>query len=295
MPSPRPDDDRRAPAPVVNRPLGSHVKLYHQVRTAHLERATGDAHVTVLYAGRRYDFDQSTADGVDARPASDREAARLLAGDVPSVLELTEPAYLPGIRRAALALAAVEMRSLWHRGTRPRVVAYAIANSDPRREWPAHGLRGRAGRALSIGLSHWVLSRCDRIAFGTSAAQDLYSELYRRPPRRQRRLLVPALPAACTCGGQETVRPGSLLFLGAFARRKGFVELLSAWPAVSSAVPGATLTLVGMGEMAEDARRLADEDARVELLEDPPRSSIHAVLRRSSVLALPSRPSATWR
>ncbi|MBO3100536.1 glycosyltransferase [Cellulomonas fengjieae] len=289
---PRPDD---APAAVGTRPLASHVKLYHQARTAHLERATGSPHVTVLYARRRYDFDESTAAGVDARQASDREAARLLAGAPPQVLELTEPAYLPGVRRAALALAAVEVRSLGRRGVRPRVVCYAIANSDPRREWQAHGLRGRAGRALSIGLSRWVHSRVDRIAFGTSAAEDLYGDLYRRTPRRQRRMLVPALPAACTCAQGEPPRPLSLLFLGAFATRKGFVELLEAWPAVSSAVPGATLTLVGMGELAAQARELAAADDRVELVEDPPRPTIHAVLRRSSVLVLPSRPSATWR
>lgn len=47
----------------------------------------------------------------------------------------------------------------------------------------------------------------------------------------------------------ETVAPPTALFLGELLERKGVYDLVAAWPAVTSAVPGAWLVLAGTGEI----------------------------------------------
>lgn len=270
------------------------VKLYHQARTVHLERALDARDVTILYAVQRYDFDLDLARRADVRQLGDGPAALLVARSRPEVLEVTEPAYLPGVRRAALAVAALRATTTLRRRPGPLVVTYAIANSDPRREWVPRGPRQRLSRSVSIALSRWLYARCDRVAFGTSAAEEVYRQLY-RPPRRQERVVIPALPAPCGCDDRPVRRAGSLLFVGAFVERKGFPALLRAWPTVAATLPNATLHLVGTGRLVESARALAAADERVVLDEDPPRDVIHRALRTAAVLILPSAPMPTWR
>lgn len=270
------------------------VKLYHQARTVHLERALGAPDVTVLYAVQRYDFDPDLARRTDVRRLADGAAALLVARSRPDVLEVTEPAYLPGVRRAALAVAALRVATTLRRRPRPVVVTYAIANSDPRREWVPRGPRQRLSRTVSIALSRWLYARCDRVAFGTSAAEDLYRRLY-GAPGRQERAVIPALPAPCTCDDRPVRRAGSLVFVGAFVERKGFPVLLKAWTTVAASLPDATLHLVGTGRLVTSARALAAADEHVVLDEDPPRDMIHQALRTAAVLVLPSAPMPTWR
>lgn len=286
MPTPR-DPTFRTVAPLV--------KLYHQARTAHLERAAEGPGITLLYESARYDFDVAAAQGADVRQVSAREAARLVSRSRVRVLEITEPAYLPGVRRAARVVIEVRLRTMWRRGRRPLLVTYAIANSDPASEWAPDGLRQHVGRALNLALARWLARRCDRIAFGTPAAQDVYRSQYGRPRRGQTRMLTLALPASCTCGTVDDKRSHSLVFVGAFVPRKGFDLLLDAWPGIAEAVPDARLTIIGVGELAAAAERLATADDRVTLLTDPSRSLIHDTLRASSVLTLPSRATPTWR
>lgn len=276
------------------RPTQRRVKLYHQARTVHLERALVDADVTLLYSAQRYDFDGDVGSRSDVRQTGDLAAAWLIARSRPTLLEVTEPAYLPGVRRAALAVAAVQVATLLTRRGRPTIVTYAIANSDPRREWVARGPRHRLVRSATIALSRWLHSRCDRVAFGTAASAELYRHLFRLR-RRQERALIPALPDACRCGPLDRPRAHSLVFVGAFVERKGFPALLDAWPTVAAALPDATLHLLGMGALLGHAQRLADLDDRVVLDQAPARELIHQVLRRTSVLVLPSAPMPTWR
>lgn len=278
--------------PRRQKPLARYVKVYHQGRTAHLERLDVATVSTLLYSGRRYDFDDEAIGTADVRQADDYTAARLLARFPVEVLEVTEPAYLPGVRRAALAVAA--SRCPFRLGPRPRVVTYAIANSDPRREWPAQTLKQQASRALSVWLSHWLARRLDRVVFGTEASQALYSSLYRLATGAAIRV-IPALPSPCGCASTELPDDRRIVFLGAFADRKGFPDVLAAWERLRVVVPEATLCLIGMGALVDDARRVAKLDERVNLLESPPRGQIHDELRRATVLVLPSRPSPTWR
>jgi len=279
------------------KPLHEHVRLYDQARTAHLERERGsDAPTTLLYSSRRYDFDASEAAAVDARMVSALTAARLLWSSPVRVVEITEPAYLAGVTRAFVAVAALRVRHPIRRGRRPVVAAYAIGNRDPRLEFAPQSLRQhatfRAKWLMSRVLARWT----DRLAFGTADAEALYTQLYGSRRAHQEREQVLALPAPCPCSAELVDRrAGTVAFVGAFTARKGLPLVLEAWPAVHDAIPGATLTLVGKGDLLDDAIGLAARDSTVQVVVDPPRSTIHDVLRATSVVVLASQPSPTWR
>ncbi|RHA41942.1 glycosyltransferase family 4 protein [Cellulomonas rhizosphaerae] len=278
------------------KPLREHVRLYDQARTAHLERERdGNEPTTLLYASRRYDFDLSEATGVDARMVSSLASAKLLWSSPVRVLEITEPAYLHGVTRAFVAVAALRARHPLRRGRRPLVVSYAIGNRDPRDEFRPTSLREHASFRAKWLMSRAVARWTDRLAFGTSDAASLYTQIYGRTPPRQERELIVALPSACTCGDLLDKAPGSIGYVGAFVERKGLPLVLAAWAAVRQADERATLTLVGKGDLVADAQALAERDSTVRVVVDPPRSTIHEVLRSASVVALPSQPSPTWR
>jgi glycosyltransferase involved in cell wall biosynthesis len=206
---------------------------------------------------------------------------------------VTEPAFLAGSSRAAACLAALRVRHALRPGRRPTVVSYAIGNSDPRTEYRPRSVREKITFRSKWWCARLVMRWTDRLAFGTPDAEATYARLF-SVPRRQERTMIPALPAACSCGEVRS-RPGSLVFLGAFVARKGLPQLLDAWPAVSARVPGASLTLVGKGELVGSATELAARDDAVSVVVDPSRDEIHGILREASVLVLASQPSATWR
>jgi glycosyltransferase involved in cell wall biosynthesis len=188
---------------------------------------------------------------------------------------------------SALALFAVRFA---RRRRRPRVVTYAIGNADPfAGESPSLKRRLRLGAERL--LAGYVWKRVDAIAFGTDGARDLYRAIL--PSRNVEEILIPALPA------QSSVPPADrsqrVVFLGAFAVRKGLPLLMEAWPLVGEKRPGATLTLLGKGALLERASAFAAADPSVKLSVDPERAEIREVLARSLVLVLPSQASATWR
>lgn len=271
-------------------PPGGRARLYRTARTAHLERAAALPPALLLFDEARYDFDPELARRLGAVQVGALGAARLVGRARVATLEVNEPALLDGARRTAVTLAWLRLRALLGRG-RPTVVTYAIDNLDPR-DVERGGLRGRAARTVDLALARFVWSECDRVAFGTSAAERMYADAFPRHRRPLRTAVVPALPEPCACV-DDTPRSGAV-FLGAFAERKGLPLLVEAWPLVAQALPGARLTLVGKGPLEPLARELAERED-VQLLVDPPRHQIHAVLRSAQVLVLPSRRTARWR
>ncbi|KQR54874.1 hypothetical protein ASF88_01255 [Leifsonia sp. Leaf336] len=282
------------------------------MRSAHLERAHELAPAAIVYRVQRYDFDPALTDGVELAQAGTLAAARLAMRSRITRVEVDEPLYLASLPRTAAVLAVLGMKRL---GGAPRaeIATYAIEDLDPFAARPPR-VRSRVRRSIERVLAGYIWHRLDTVVYGTTEADALYSSTFRHIPRRQ--LTVEALPSPCACldpeadvetagaaGTDDTAGAGSpverdpdgVLFLGSFSPRKGFADVLEAWPAIQSRHPGARLTLVGSGELLPQAEAAAAADPSIRLIVDPPRSVVHDELRRAHVLVLPSRRVGTWR
>jgi glycosyltransferase involved in cell wall biosynthesis len=264
------------------------VRLYETVRTAHLERAHRLVPAAIVYRGRRYDFAEDAAAGLELVQASRRRAAALVAGSDVNELEVNEPLMLSSLPTTALVLAALRLRR-----RSPRVVTYAIGNADPFTMPPRRGLRSRLRARLDLMLARSVWHRLDRVAYGTDDARAVYERVL-GAPRRATTTLIPALPAR-RADVPTASRGRTVVFLGAFVERKGLPELVAAWPLVTALVPGARLVIAGKGRLEDVARALAAQDASVEVVVDPPRDEIRRRLATSRVLVLASQPTPAWR
>lgn len=280
---------RPTPPPVA---AHQHVRVYDQLRNAHLERAHELSPASIIFGSRRYDFDPSLTSGLDLIPAGPVQAAFVLARSRVRVLEINEPAMPHGLPRTAAAVAVVRLSALVRREP-AQVVTYAIGNLDewaaPRARW-----RSRARRSVEVAVSKWVAGQADRVVYGTAAARDLYGEMYGARLARAASTLIPALPHACSCPAVPR-DADEVVFVGALQPRKGVAELLAAWPLVVAQRPSARLTVIGKGELEDSVRALASTTPGVTLVVDPPRAEIHAALRRAAVLVLLSQRTPTWR
>ena len=199
------------------------VRVYHQVRTAHLERAAQLPPAAILFANKRYDFAEELTHGLELVPARGWRSAWWLLRNPAEVVEVNEPLMLPAARSTAAALCGLGLSRLLGR-PRTRVVSYAIENRDPTPRPAQAGLRRRLAHRLDLALARRIWRRVDRIAYGTQAAQDLYAA--RLPAARSpQQTLVWALPAPVA--EAVTKEAGQVLFLGAFTDRKGFSLLLA--------------------------------------------------------------------
>jgi phosphatidylinositol alpha-1,6-mannosyltransferase len=98
----------------------------------------------------------------------------------------------------------------------------------------------------------------------------------------------PAPPALCLAS-----RPPEVLVVARLGERpKGHEELITCWPRVAAAVPGATLRVVGTGPRAGQLRRLAAESpvGRQIVFEGfVPDAELDLFYGRATVFAMPSR------
>lgn len=270
------------------------VQVYEVVRTAHLERAAelGDR-VTILYRGRRYDFDAGVAKEVDVlRLGLLASTWHALTRRV-DVIEVNEPLVVRAAMRSLAYILAARLRARAAGDPRPVAVAYAIGNMPTAQLLRNLPLKARVKHRLQRLLAPAVWRSLDRVVFGTSQAAQLYADELsgRRDPETA---LIEALPAR-DASASTGPRPATLAFVGDLSERKGFPALLATWPAVRAAVPDARLLIVGRGAGEADARQLADVDERVTVLIDPPREQIYRALRVAKVLTLPSRRRPLWR
>lgn len=271
------------------------VRVYEVVRSAHLERARSFEPADLLYRRRRYDFDTALAAGSDVRHASLVDIFMGLAMNPVSMIEINEPLQLSGLSGAVVAITAARLGGLL-RGRQPTIGAYAIENKDPFDSRPPR-LRSRVRRRIERAVATWVTMRTDRMIFGTPGSAQLYENRFGPRLLLDGTDIVPAVPSACRCkAGSDVERvPESALFVGALQDRKGIQQLLDAWKVVESAVPDATLMIIGKGHRERDVRRFAADHASVDFVQDPPRDRIHQELNRHAVLILLSQPSPTWR
>lgn len=268
------------------------VRLYHQLRTAHLERAAQLPPATIVYGRRRYDFDDELARSLDLVPAGGIRAAWYLLRHRVDALEINEPLYVAAARTTALALLGVRLGRLAGR-PRTQVVSYAIENLDPFTTRVSGGVKAQLVRRLDLALTRFVWSQVNRIAFGTQAAEQLYR---RRLPWRAgpAATVVPALPVAAVATPPAKIAD-QVLFVGAFSDRKGIRQLLAAWPTVRAAHPTARLVVVGQGPLESTVTGRAAADESITVVLDPPRDRLRAHQAESPVIVLASQPTPRWR
>lgn len=84
------------------------------------------------------------------------------------------------------------------------------------------------------------------------------------------------------------LEPDALVFgfVGRLEKRKGLLDLMTAWPQVARAVPRAYLVIAGKGPDEEQARRIAGDASRIHWLGY--RADVPSVLRSLDVAVVPS-------
>ncbi len=264
-------------------------RFYEQVRTAHLERSRDLVPAAIVYAGVRYDFDPSLVGESELVNAGRLKAAWLILISPLRAIEVNEPLFLESLTRTALVVWAARARSTVTR-RHVSIGTYAIENLD-RFALREVGAKRALRRQVRLCIARYVWRRIDRVAFGTADAEKTYLERFGSPSAAK---LILALPAPATYLEIEKA-PTSVLFLGALTLRKGFDLLLSAWPTVVAERPHARLQIIGTGELAHDALRMAAAIPSVATQIDPDRARIHEALAEAAVLVLPSQPIRGWR
>jgi glycosyltransferase involved in cell wall biosynthesis len=268
-------------------------RVYGSLRSAHLERAHALEPASLLHRRHRYDFDPALADGLDlVRGGTLSMAVTILRSRLAGV-EVNEPLLRPGSWKTVVAVSAARWAARVRRSP-VLVVSYAIENRDPFGA-PTRSWRSTVRTRLDRAMGRYTARRIDRIAYGTTAAAELYGARLGRELDGAAATVVPALPAPCDCPTSDDRDPDRVVFVGAFVPRKGLPELVQAWPLVVDRHPGARLTLVGKGPLEELARDLAGRVEGVEVVVDPPRSELHRLVRTSSVLVLLSQRTPAWR
>ncbi len=290
-------------------PVADRLRIYGNLRSAHLERLRTMAPATMWFTGTRADLDESLVDPANPPVAmTARSALTTLARRPFSVIELNEPAMVPSWKFLVPAVAVVRLRDLLTR-RHTVLTSYCIENFDPvaqvvHRWHPPSWL----ARWVTLVVVRLLVRASDRLAFGTEGSRDLYRELVGERVLSRRSRLFEALPARCDCGDRDVGVAAStedgatglsaaseVLFLGSFVDRKGIVPTMAAWDVVHERRPELRLRVIGAGSRRDEVERWARDHPEVTLTIDPPRREIHRTLRERPVLVLLSQPVGAWR
>lgn len=268
------------------------LKLYDEVRTAHLERIT-EPRTTILFRRHRYDFDEALARGIDLQQAGAGGTLLWALRNPVDAIEVSEPFVVGTATRSLAAIIGNRARSLMRRERRARIVSYGIESLHPADAAPHLPIKARIRDGALALLVPMVWRGIDRFALGTDLAQEVYRRSFtgRWPEHR----VIPALPVARAGVDVAQTRASTMVFLGDFSQRKGFPDLLAAWPQIKERVPEARLTIIGKGIGEPDALALAQSDPSVRVIVSPPREEIFTALAESRVVVLPSRRTPLWR
>jgi glycosyltransferase involved in cell wall biosynthesis len=243
----------------------------------------------VLYTGTRYDFDESLIDGANPPVRLSRYGViHELLWRQPPVLEVNEPNMVAAWSFVLAQVAAVRLRGTLSR-RRTTVVAYCIGNTDPaigleRRRWMPRPL----ARPVARVVMRTLVGATDRLAFGSTGSLELYRTYVDRRRLADKSRLFEALPSPCACLAEATGprRPTQLTFVGALAARKGVPRIMAAWDVLRERQPTATLQILGKGELEREVVAWATGRPEVSVAIDPPRPTIHRVLRQSGVVVM---------
>lgn len=278
-------------------------RYYHTARTAHIERLADFRPSWFFYSVSRADFDEDLARNTPrVRRASVFKAAEAIRRSGASILEVPEPL---AIKLWPQLLYLHTYFRIYRLVTRRRVllVTYAMENYAPARKLKEFSrLPEKITRPLARLVNGYLLRTLDRIVFATREAEIVYENLNPKAINRSalQRDLIWALPSAHPNSKtsekfNEVPEGQQLVFLGTFETRKGIHRLCDVWPLVEARLPSANLLLMGKAGDIERVRSFAEHHARVELLEDPTRSSIFSNLLNSKSLVLFSQPWKGWK
>jgi glycosyltransferase involved in cell wall biosynthesis len=274
------------------------VRIYAALRSAHLERLREMTPAQVLFHRTRADFDDSLIDPACApRRVGRFGAIAELARRPYGVVEVNEPIMVDRWPDLLAQVVAVRLRSLLTR-RRSAVVAYCIGRTDPAKDLARRSrLPLWLTRRISRAVMTVLVGGMDRLAFGTTAARDLYASYVPAPRLDSISEDFEALPAACGCltGRLDRPRSRSLVFLGALDERKGIERVMPAWDAFQGAGGAAHLHVLGSGRLGGAVGEWASGRTDVSFDIDPPRALVHQVLRESAALILLSQRVGPWR
>jgi glycosyltransferase involved in cell wall biosynthesis len=272
-------------------PPTHYLRFVPDVRSADFERSRNPDGRVLIYGTTKGDLDRSSLTG-EVRKVNILTAWTWAFRRRWSVVELAEPLWLRALLMTCSLGLAVRLSDRLT-GRRTLVVTYAIENNDPARLFRLLPL---PARLLVTTAIRWISGLVyDRIAFGSPAAELCY-RVSRVLPSSCDTAHFLELQPLCRCRPDDdaAAEKGSVVFVGAFEERKGVPDLLAAWATLPAAERNWTLTIGGAGPLAAEVQLAADNDPTIDLRGRLDRDDIHALLRRSSVLVLPSRHDKRW-
>ena len=272
-------------------------RIYGFIRTAHLERFREMVPATVIYRRARYDYDDSVL------PPAQRPIQRGRLATVGHLLrhryravEVNEPGVTNLWIDTLSQVTAIRLRGGLG-GRRTQIVTYCIGYSDPAEE--LHTRRPYLPLALTRAATRFFLNvlgrSMDKIAFGTEGSYRMYGDYIPERVLARKSAMFQAVPAACRCAPVQADGGPEVLFVGAFADRKGVRQLMAGWDALRAGGSTLRLELIGKGPLQGEVEEWAAGRDDVTVRIDPPRTGIHAAMRRAKVLVLLSQRLGAWR
>ncbi|GLZ55685.1 glycosyltransferase [Actinomycetospora sp. NBRC 106378] len=273
------------------------LRIVPHLRSSVVEEMPPDQ--ALLFTSERHDADPRLYAGRDVQPFSWRALVRALRDPDLELLEVAEPLWTAEWVRALRYVVLVRLLRPRLRRSRGRVAVatYAIENLDAAerlRRWPDRPLLGAVVSRLHLLATGASLLLLDAVVFGTTGAAENHRRAFGWALRRTRSAVLPPRLGPCTvCGtvDPDAAREPTVLFLGAPSARKGFAPLMAAWARSGATDRGWRLVVAD----PEGAQEHADLPDGVSVRVAPPRAEVHALLRRSAVVAMPSVRRHGWR
>ncbi len=273
-----------------------YVRYLPNMRSAYIERFRGGPEAVTFFTAHEY-LDPDLLDERSYRQVERKTFLRTAWRARFDVIAVPEPFWIAELIFTTL-VSALAVCGGAVRGTRVRVVTYAIENADST-------MLAGLPRRVPVQIRRFVLALAtlpmmlmlSRIAFGTADARRNYlTALWPAIRRRVDRRSAVFLPLSPACECREPVAQGdTVLFLGPLEGRKGFDDLLDAWAIVEERDPAARLVVCGNGRLQP---RLDEELTRhpsIRQVKDASRPEMHELLGSATVLVSLPRVERRWR
>lgn len=272
------------------------IRIRPELRAAQVKRAVRMMPALTLYFDEKYDLGETELP-TTFRKVNLLQCLRLLAFSNAHILEVPEPLWVRFAPKNLLLLATWKVAGIFKSGKR-MAVTYAIENNDIENLLsPGSTVHPLIGRIFRVVAGAAIRLSIDRIAFGSSAAMNVYHSL--PGVKNVEHRLIDELPARSVGKGDAIpdAAPGAkALFVGELDDRKGILVLMEVWPSVEDALPEAVLTVVGGGHHAELVKRWCDERPSTRVFCGfLPHEETAKQFVDSAVLIAPSRRSGRWR